>query len=144
MPVPQRYGVQTAIGAVVILMGLGFVGAQLFAPPASNANNPQAVARPTPRIIEINTKREDFRREDIKQTEPINPLNAPIAQPTPKFAEPETPPVSAAELKRKAQEEAPQIVEGATDIPPEAAGQPPRSKNQSRARYPKYDRHAVY
>jgi hypothetical protein len=138
MTVPPKYGLQTYAGAVVILMGLGFVGAQLLAPPASNANNPQPVAsRPTPRIIEINTKREDF-----KPAEPVKPLEqatAPAPAPAPNYAAvPEPPPVSAAELKRKAQEEADQQT-------PEFAEQPVKPRPApSRQRYPKYDRHAVY
>lgn len=140
MSTPPRYGVQSLAGAAVILMGLGFVGVQLLAPPASTANSTQPVAaRPTPRIIEINTKREDY-----KPAEPAKPLEqaaAPSApattSPAPQFAEPATPPVSAAELKRKAQEEADQTAEFS-----EEPVKPKRER--SRGRYPKYDRHAVY
>lgn len=145
MTVPPKYGVQTYIGAGVILMGFGFVGAQLLAPPASTANSTQAVTtRPAPRIIEINTKRDDAKREDIKQAEPAKPLDKPLEQaaapPTSPFAEPGPPPVSAAELKRKAQEEADQQT---AEMPQEAINPPPK-RTQSRQRYPKYDRHAVY
>ena len=121
-------------------MGLGFVGAQLLAPPASTANSTQAVVtRPAPRIIEINTK-----RDDIKQTEPAKSLDKPLEQAaapsTSPFVEPGPPPVSAAELKRKAQEEADQQT---AEMPQEAINPPPK-RTQSRQRYPKYDRHAVY
>jgi hypothetical protein len=142
MSVPRKYGLQTYIGAGVILMGLGFVAAQWLAPPASTANSTQAAAsRPTPRIIEINTKREDFKRDDVKQAEPVKPLEraAAPAPPAPQFAEPGPPPVSAAELKRKAQEEADQTAE----MPQEAVNPPPK-RTPSRQRYPKYDRNAVY
>lgn len=147
MSKPPRYGIQTAIGAAVILMGLGFVGAQLLAPKASTANNTQAVAaRSAPRIIEINTRRIDnteANSSEPKRVEPIKPLDEPVAPPTPNFTVPGTPPVSAAELKRKAQEEAPRIAEGTADIPPDTAGEQ-RRKTPSRVRYPAYDRHAVY
>ena len=138
MTVPPKYGLQTYIGAGVILMGLGFVGVQLLAPPASTANSTQAVVtRPAPRIIEINTK-----RDDIKQTEPAKSLDKPLEQAaapsTSPFVEPGPPPVSAAELKRKAQEEADQQ----TAQFAEELVKPKRT--QSRQRYPKYDRHAVY
>ena len=140
MTIPPKYGLQTYVGAGVILMGFGFVGAQLLAPPASTANSTQAVTtRPAPRIIEINTK-----RDDIKQAEPAKPLDKPFEQatapPNPQFAEPGPPPVSAAELKRKAQEEADQQT---AEMPQEAINPPPK-RTQSRQRYPKYDRHAVY
>lgn len=139
---PRRYGLQTYIGAAVILMGFGFVGVQLLAPPASTANSTQGVAtRPAPRIIEINTK-----REDTKPVEPAKPFDqaaAPTA-PAPQFTEPATPPVSAAELKRKAQEEmGPQIADDTAEMPSEVVSEP-RHKSHSRGRYPRYDRHAVY
>jgi type IV secretory pathway VirB10-like protein len=139
MTIPRKYGLQTYAGAVVILMGLGFVGAQLLAPPTSTANNSQAAAsRPTPRIIEINTKRDDF-----KPAEPAKPLEqatAPAPAPAPNYAAvPEPPPVSAAELKRKAQEEADQQT---AEMPQEAVN-PPQKRSRSRS-YPRFDRHAVY
>jgi hypothetical protein len=145
MTVPPKYGLQTYIGAGVILMGLGFVGAQLLAPPVSTANSTQAVAtRPTPRIIEINTKRDDVRREDIQregmqQAEPLGkPLEQAAAPPVPQSAEPGPPPVSAAELKRKAQEEADRQTAEFTEEPIKPKPVP------SRQRYQKYDRNAVY
>ncbi|MEW6450460.1 MAG: hypothetical protein AB1490_07420 [Pseudomonadota bacterium] len=142
MSVPPKYGLQTFIGAGVILMGLGFVGVQWLAPPASTANSTQAVStRPTPRIIEINTK-----REDLKQSEPVKPLEqaAAPAAPAPQSSELATPPVSAAELKRQAQEETgSQIADDIAEMPSQAASEPHR-KSQSRGRYPRYDRHAVY
>jgi type IV secretory pathway VirB10-like protein len=134
MTVPPKYGLQTYVGAGVILMGFGFVGAQLLAPPASTANSTQAVVtRPAPRIIEINTK-----RDDIKQTEPATPLEQAAAPSAPQFVEPGPPPVSAAELKRKAQEEADQQTAQFAEEPVKP------KRTQSRQRYPKYDRHAVY
>ena len=141
MTIPPKYGLQTYIGTGVILMGFGFVGAQLLAPAASTANSTQAVVtRPAPRIIEINTK-----RDDIKQAEPAKPLDKPIEQaaaptapPNPQFAEPGPPPVSAAELKRKAQEEADQQTAQFAEEPVKP------KRTQSRQRYPRYDRHAVY
>lgn len=136
MTVPPKYGLQTYIGAGVILMGFGFVGAQLLAPPASTANSTQTVAtRPAPRIIEINTK-----RDDIKHAESAKPLEQAPAPPTSQFVEPGPPPVSAAELKRKAQEEADQQT---AEMPQEVINPPPK-RTPSRQRYPKYDRHAVY
>jgi len=146
MKVPPKYGLQTYIGAGVILMGFGFVGAQLLAPPASTANSTQTVTtRPAPRVIEINTKRDDAnKREDVQRAEPAKPLDKPLEQaaapPNPQFAEPGPPPVSAAELKRKAQEEADQQT---AEMPQEAINPPPK-RTQSRQRYPRYDRHAVY
>jgi len=143
MTVPRKYGLQTYIGAGVILMGFGFVGAQLLAPKASTANSTQAVAtRPAPRIIEINTKRDDTQRAEPAKplAQPLEQAAAPTVPPTPQFAEPGPPPVSAAELKRKAQEEADQQT---AEMPQEALNPPPR-RTQSRQRYPKYDRHAVY
>ena len=148
MKVPPKYGLQTYIGAGVILMGFGFVGAQLLAPPASTANSTQTVTtRPAPRVIEINTKRDDAnKREDVQRAEPAKPLDKPLekpleqaaAPPTSPFVEPGPPPVAAAELKRKAQEEADQQTA-------EFAEEPVKPKRApSRQRYPKYDRHAVY
>ena len=147
MTIPPKYGLQTYIGAGVILMGFGFVGVQLLAPPASTANSTQAVStRPAPRIIEINTKRDDAnKREDIQQAGPAKPFDkpleqaaAPTATPAPQFVEPGPPPVSAAELKRKAQEEADQQTAQFAEEPVKPRRVP------SRQRYPKYDRHAVY
>ena len=147
MTIPPKYGLQTYIGTGVILMGFGFVGAQLLAPPASTANSTQAVTtRPAPRIIEINTKRDDIQQAgpakplDKPLDKPIEQAAAPTAPPNPQFAEPGPPPVSAAELKRKAQEEADQQT---AEMPQEAINPPPK-RTQSRQRYPKYDRHAVY
>jgi hypothetical protein len=145
MPQPPRYGIQTFVGGAVILMGLGFVGAQLLAPDPSTANGAQQVAaRPAPRIIEINTKRPDARPpEDAARVEPAKPLNETVAHaaPAPVIAAP--PPISAPELKRNAEAE-PELLADTTAVPAREAVSEPRRRSHSRARYPKYDRHAVY
>lgn len=161
MTVPPKYGLQTWIGAAVILMGLGFVGAQLAAPKASSANGTQQIAaRPAPRIIEINTKRPDISEPIAAEVKPNEPVRIepsrlepsrlepnrvePVQTPAPQFTEQGPPPVSAVELKQRAQIEAQQIAaDNAAEIP-QAVSEQPRRKSHSRARYPRYDRHAVY
>jgi hypothetical protein len=126
-------------------MGLGFVGAQLLVPKSSTANGTQQVAaRPTPRIIEIHTKRTDVRtpEEEAARAEPTKPPNDTVAQAAPAPAE-TVQPAASPDVKRNARMESEMVADTAA-LPAREAVSEPRRRSHSRARYPKYDRHAVY